>query len=487
VRAHGWDSSGTNEGRLLNNALQLTRRMDARGSNATLTPQRLPAFVRIHRSALLNLDWTVTTRVERLAPTEGAFTMRVPLLPGEAVLTPGFEVRDGNVLVSMPASVHVVQWDSTLERVDRLQWRAASDQPWVEQWDLIVSPTWHAEFSGTPAVLPGDPAEGQWINRFLPRPGETLDVAIARPAASVGATLAVDHATVTSTFAQRLVNTALEFDYRSTRGGRHEVRIPADARVRSILIDGVSLPLRPQQGRLPLTLTPGAHTVMIEFSQDAGARVVNRPPALDLGVEGTNVRTSMKFDADRWILFTWGSGIGTAVLYWSELALFIVIALMLGRAAVTPLRTTDWLFLGLGLSTFSWWVLLVFATWIFLLARRDRWQTATRWRFNLLQIALATLSIVALAILVSAIPASLLGEPDMGIRPDPDNEGLTWFLDRTDPLLPRPIVISVSIWFYKVAMLVWALWLSFALLRWLPWGWRQFSSRGVWRGNAASA
>jgi hypothetical protein len=31
-------------------------------------------------------------------------------------------------------------------------------------------------------------------------------------------------------------------------------------------------------------------------------------------------------------------------------------------------------------------------------------------------------------------------------------------------------------------MLAWALWLSFALLRWLPWGWRAFSASGIWRG-----
>ena len=58
---------------------------------------------------------------------------------------------------------------------------------------------------------------------------------------------------------------------------------------------------------------------------------------------------------------------------------------------------------------------------------------------------------------------------------------LPWFMDRTAPQLPQPFVISVSIWFYKLAMLLWALWLSFALLRWLPWAWRQYASEGLWR------
>jgi hypothetical protein len=38
-------------------------------------------------------------------------------------------------------------------------------------------------------------------------------------------------------------------------------------------------------------------------------------------------------------------------------------------------------------------------------------------------------------------------------------------------------------WIYKALILVWALWLSFALVRWLPWVWKCFSSDGYWRSR----
>jgi len=47
--------------------------------------------------------------------------------------------------------------------------------------------------------------------------------------------------------------------------------------------------------------------------------------------------------------------------------------------------------------------------------------------------------------------------------------------------LPEPRVISVSIWFYRLLMLAWALWLAASLLRWLQWGWAQLNHRGFWR------
>ena len=103
VRAEGWDAAGVSEGRLLNSSLQLTRRTTAGATERMAVSQRFPPFVRIHRRVFMGLDWTVATTVERLAPEEGAFTLRLPLLTGESVLTPGLQVGDEGVLVSMAA------------------------------------------------------------------------------------------------------------------------------------------------------------------------------------------------------------------------------------------------------------------------------------------------------------------------------------------------------------------------------------------------
>ncbi|EDN65325.1 hypothetical protein BGP_6668 [Beggiatoa sp. PS] len=36
-------------------------------------------------------------------------------------------------------------------------------------------------------------------------------------------------------------------------------------------------------------------------------------------------------------------------------------------------------------------------------------------------------------------------------------------------------------WIYRIAMLLWALWISFALIRWLRWGWECFSTNELWK------
>jgi hypothetical protein len=48
-------------------------------------------------------------------------------------------------------------------------------------------------------------------------------------------------------------------------------------------------------------------------------------------------------------------------------------------------------------------------------------------------------------------------------------------------------VLSVSIWFYRLLMLAWALWLATALIRWLKWGWDQFGAGGLWKRSPKKA
>ena len=105
-------------------------------------------------------------------------------------------------------------------------------------------------------------------------------------------------------------------------------------------------------------------------------------------------------------------------------------------------------------------------------------------RYNLLQIAYAIFTVIVLGNLLQAVPRAMLGSPDMHITGNGSTlSQLTWFSDRVDGLLPDAGVISLPMWVYKGAILAWALWLAFALLKWLPWAWRAWNSGGLWRGS----
>ncbi len=492
VGGEGWDVSGVNAGRLLGNTIELLRRRSV--GHESETPQATSQFapyVQITRAFAFDLDWSVQTTVTRLAPEKSGFTLQVPLLPGESVLTSGIETNNGTkVAVAFDSGADEFNWSSGLAHSDSLTLTAASDKPWSERWKFHVSPMWQVVFAGVPAVMPENLRSEDWTYEYYPRAGETLTLTITRPAAVKGTTLAIDNVEVGYDVGKRSTNATLQFSYRSTRGDRRSVKMPPAARVTSVSVDGQTVPVRAEGGELPLAITPGAHHVQIDWQLDGGSSLLTRLPRVDLPAASSNVGVVVRMPGDRWVLHAGGSGIGPAILYWGELIVFFLVAVALGRSRRTPLSSREWLILGLGLSTFSWSVLLLFAVWMFAMHRREttaveQW---SRWRFNFLQVLLVILSLMAVVSLIAAIPYGLLANPDMRVTGSGQQaDNLSWFSDQAAGELPSPWVLSLSLWWYKAAMLLWALWLAFALVRWLPIAWHALGAGGFWRDRRQAA
>ncbi len=489
AEAEGWALAGVEDRRLATGSLQLTRleeNGDA-GADARWESSRFPAFVRIDRRIELDLDWRVSTRVTRIAPAQGAITLSVPLLDGASLLTAGLPVADGTVTVSLGPAQKALEWTAALPRTSPLTLRAARDAPWKEVWRFDIGNTWHAEFSGVPESGSANAPDAVRIAEFYPRGGESLTLTATRPDASPGTTLAFDAVSLITEAGAQSRNVTMTLDYRSTRGAQHTVGLPAGAEIMQVSIDGRIEPLRAAEDELTLPILPGEHRVEIRWRRALPAGHVLRTPPVALGAPASNISLDVVMPPDRWLLATGGPRLGPAVLYWSELAAMIVFALILGRLPLTPLRTGHWLLLGLGFSTFSWSALMLVAAWLLAAGARTRWQPpddAHPWRFNAAQVALAALTVAALLAIVVSVPTGLLGSPDMHIAGNSSyGNRLSWFADRSIGALPEASVFSLPLWVYKVLILAWALWLSFALLRWLPWVWRAFARDGLWRGR----
>src|SRR6266403_2165267 len=380
VDAAGWDVAGVNAGRLVSGALDLTRQPRTGSVATTPNPaagEAVPAFVRVVRNFRLDLDWSVETTVQRVAPESAAFTVAVPLVPGESVLTEGLDVRgDGVALAGLAAGQAEREWTSGLARSDRLALRLTATPARAEIWRFVVSPQWRVDFSGLPAVLPDDLAAAPWVFEYRPRVGEQLELAVTRPPAVAGRTLAIDAVHQRARIGRHSSEHELELRYRSTQGSRHAIQLPKEGTVTQVVVDGEPTQIRPDGGELSLSILPGKHTVRIAWRSTDGTSVASRPDAVDLRAPSSNVMTTLALPADRWPLVAIGGGVGPAFLYWGELLVFLVVATLLGRWPRSPLRTSEWLMLGLGLSTLSWRVFVTVAAWLFAMSWREQWHGA---------------------------------------------------------------------------------------------------------------
>ncbi len=487
--ASGWEITGIRDQRLVSGVLELiriqTQGVDSDADKA-LAADRFPTFVRVDRALQLGLDWGVNTAVRRVAPQTGAINLQVPLLAGESVISAGVPVSDSRATVNLAPGESGFAWQSSLQPANELV-LSAGEGPWREVWRIEASHMWHPAYDGTPLILPVGFPGRFWVPEFHPRPGETLRIAVTRPAAVPGATLAIDKVDYVQTVGDRNSDLTLGLEFRSTRGQQQRIRLPAGAELGDVLIDGRKAQLRLDDDHLTLPVTPGSHQASISFRLQQGAQWRQQLPTVDLSAPASNLNLGIKLPRDRWVLATRGPTLGPAVLYWAELVVFILAALLLGRTTLTPLRTHDWLLLGLGFSTFSWGVLLLVAAWLFVMGWRARNPEFGQpvW-FNLRQLVLALFSVGVVLTLVSAIPMALLGNPDMHVAGNGSwMHELRWFADRNVGELPMAAAYSAPLWIYKLLILLWSLWLSFALVRWLPWAWQALRAGGTWAEPAA--
>jgi hypothetical protein len=248
----------------------------------------------------------------------------------------------------------------------------------------------------------------------------------------------------------------------------------------------VDQPIRQEGQNVTLPLSPGSQTYSIKFKTSEGVGYKTETPQLDLSGEAANVSLQVQVPRSRWVLFVGGPRLGPAILFWGELMVVMLLAIGLGRIPLTPLKTRHWILLGLAMSTIAVVQFVVVVAWLFALAQRENLQTEeySRVQFNAMQVFLGGFTLIALICLFTIIPSGLLGFPDMGITGNGSSGyNLNWYQDRVAGSLPTGWFISVPLLVYRIAILLWALWMAFALLKWLRWGWDCLSTGELWRAK----
>ena len=488
VAAHDddrWSIDGLDAEGVPGPALQLSRPMPEGGASPesrVLEPGVLPPLLRVIRTLQLGLDWRVKTEVVRLSPVGTPLAIAVPLIDGEAVTTAGMPVERGRVRVRLDADATRIEFDSRLEPRDQVLLTAPADPRWTEEWRMDVAPIWSVDYRGIPAVHHRD-GGGAWLPTFLPWPGESVTMTVTRPAGVSGPQLTIDRSVLSVVPGARAVDSEMQLDLRASRGLQHGMLLPESAELRAVAIDGKTQPVRQSGREVLLPIDPGTRSVTLSWREPRTPGWHFETPRVSLGTSSVNHAITVEMPRDRWILFLTGPLLGPAVLFWSLLIVVLLLAVGLGRSRITPLRSGSWLLLGIGLTQVPVGGAALIVAWLLALGVRERLGPIDQpGRHNLVQVGLALLTLLALSLLFDAVSRGLLGYPSMQIAGnDSTAYRLNWYQDRAPEIPARAGVFSVPLWVYRAVMLAWALWLAFALLGWLRWGWSVLSRDGLWR------
>ena len=485
-----WSVDGVQDNGVPSSQLQLNRVLNKQVAGQELMADQgntlLPAFLSVERTLHLGLDWTVETVVHRLSPNGNPIVMSIPLLEGESVLTDNLTVKNNAVRVGLSANQKDMHWRSRLAIKDAFVLKASDQLGFVETWKVAVSPIWHMQTKGIPVVHHQE-NDGTWLPTWKPWAGESVSFSVSRPKGVDGQTMTISSSRLNVTMGKRSNDVMLNFTLRSSQGAQHSLRLPMNAQLRSFSINGKKQTVRQNGDKVTFPVSPGEQQLRLEWREPHSSAVLFKVPEVDLGLASVNSQIHLALPQDRWVLWAGGPQLGPAVLFWGVLIVILIASIILGRSKLAPVKTWQWFLLGVGLSQSEPLLMLVMVAWLLLLASREKViDKLSRVQFNVMQIALGLLTLVALAVLFGAVANGLLGQPDMQISGNNSyGNSLNWFQDRSASVLAQPWVISVPLLVYRLLMLLWALWLAFTLLGWLRWGWERLSVGGLWREKSA--
>lgn len=491
-----WEAVNQPTGNVSTISLRRPGTSTAKGETAVELTTGLPLYVEVTRRLKLGVEWQVETTLTRLSKKGSAGVIEVPLLEHEQVTTAGIKTKERQALVEFGPETETVRWRSSLSTRSPIRLQAKTSNQYHEVWQLELSPLWHVQYAGTPLIYLYQ--NGRWLAQWQPRDYEQLQLDILRPQGSPGQHITVEECSLRYNLGQssdRNLNQSigalqrsesnLHLKIRSSMATRHTITLPEDVvEVRQVRIDGRDTRIEQKGAELTIPLQAGMQQVEISWSSQQHPEMIDKTPKIDLGAPAVNIDLNFTLPQTRWILFTGGAGMGPAVLFWGVVLVSAVVSILLGRYAPTPLRWWHWFILSTGLSQAPLPALLLVGLWLILLGVRGKYAARihSHAAFNMLQLGLGVLSMCALLALIAGVQHGLLGLPEMQIAGSNSSAwNLHWYQDRSTAVIPPVWVLSVPMLVYRVLMLLWALWLAMALLKWLRWGWGCFNTGQIWR------
>ncbi len=481
IKADGWSVEGVHPDGSFDAQLQFKRIVEQDSKQTEILETGiLPPFASVERTLLLGLVWKIQTRVQRLSPTGSAIVIDIPLISGESVITEGIRVTDGVAKINLRGDQRHLVWESFLQPAEQIVLEHKETSDWTEIWKVDVSPIFHLDYEGIPVIL--HKTGTRWYPTWHPWPGESVSLKVSRPAGVEGQTLTIENSHLVLQPGQKTTAARLSLSVKSSQGGQHIISLPPDAKLQEVKIMGAIQPIRQDGRRVTLPITPGQQNFELRWLEAQGMATRYQSSEVDLGTPSVNASVDIHLPRNRWPLFVGGEQlVGPAVLFWSVLIIIVLVAFGLSKTGWTPLRFHHWFLLGIGMSMSNLAVGLVLAGWLIALDLRKKAVSIEGRTFNFMQVMIAVLTLAAMAALVFAISQGLLGHPDMNIIGNGSNGGLLrWYQDVSESTLPQAWVFSIPMLTYRIAMLAWALWISFWLVGILKWGWQNFTEPRIW-------
>jgi hypothetical protein len=448
-------------------------------------------FIQIERVFHFQNRWYINTTFTLKNRPQNPATLEYPLLKDESILTQNIQKSGNKALIHLTKERKVVRFKSSLPITEELNLTAVESRSSLvfEEWLFDVSPVWHLEYSGVKS-LGNRVVNGQLLPKFKPWSRESLGVKISKTIPKKGESLTIESSNLEIEQSINYRDLELKLKIKSASAHYYPVEIENLEDLKSVEIDGRKYFLKPEKNRLNIPIKIGSQVVTIKWREPKKVSTIYDFPTIKLDRNSTNSKIVVNFgesyildsSRSRWILYTGGAVLSPAVLIWGVMVTVLLFAFIVTKLLGTPPTLLQWSILSLGITTVYPWILIPIVLWIGVVKFKDyRADELDGKALNFTQFLIVFLAVVTLFVILFSIMDSLLSSPDTMIRGNGShNSMLIWYYDFIGQELPKPILISLSGFSYKLLMLVWSIWASFTLISWAETAWRAFSKGKIW-------
>jgi len=445
---------------------------------------QIAPFVSLKREFHFENSWYIITTVTLLNSIQKPYILKYPLLDGESIIDQNIKTESKKATIYLTREQKSIVFKSILPIKNLIHLKAHKAQNreiLSQEWLIDAKGNWHIDYKGL------EPSSSQVVGnrlllRFKPWVGEALDIKVSSTTPKIGSTLTIESSKLLINQSQSYRDLSLDLSINSAIASKYPITIDNLDELKSIKIGTREYFLKPKNGKLELPLRAGRQKITIKWREKHSCKVVYEFPTIDLHRPSTNSIVELKMNHSRWILFASGSLFSPAVLIWGVMLSILILALILSKTLGSPPTTLDWAILGLGISTISSWGLVPIIIWIILLKLKAYQDDELRGTLrNFVQVGIIVFAILSLISIIASISIGLLSNPEMLIRGNGSSSyDLIWYRDFIDGLIFKPTLISLSLWYYKIIMLFWSLWVSFKLIAWIESGWKIFVLPPIW-------
>lgn len=484
VKTAGWSFSGLDVNDQVSNSLNFVRvkkavvKTNEKQSIAT-HPTYIPPYALVTRTLEMGHRWIMTTQINLMYGN--GQEVEYPLMEDEKLLDTHFKIKDGKVIVPLSPQSRYVQFRSIITPMDRLEMTAPTANPWHEVWVVRPSSLWNVTPEGISPVhrISSNTLEFKW----RPFAGEKVTLLNEKPKSVTGRTLTLHNATLNIHPGEKLTESKLSIGIETTKPQDYTFTIPEGAKLQTLHLNGRDIPLSQIERDVVVALPYGKQNIQAVWHEADADGIFMTTPDVNLNVPATNLTVRVHTPPHRFVLYACGKW-GPAVLLWSILFAYAILAYALSKVSIVPLKGWQWFLLALGFSQVHPLALIIpFGCLIVLGLKQQHAAKLGRYGFNALQIVLVILVVSALGGTLEAIRIGLQGGAETYITGGGSSANvLQWYMDRTSGELPSIFTMMPPSWIYQwVLMLLWAGWTAYLFIDKLAlWVWDCFSAHGYW-------